>query len=311
MSKPWTAYIHLGIVHPMAFPETLKGEGPIIETVTKILRDPFFGAIEVSWVKDEVVRAQLASLLEAAHIDTVYCGGPPILMQGLNLNALDPNERSRALDGVKKLVDEAYALNAKILLVCSGRDPGVEKRDEAKNVLIDSLKEVCGYAEERAKGYALSISLENFDRDVDKRLLIGPTSESVEVAKAVRESYENFGLTVDLSHLPLLKESSREALSSAKDYLIHVHVGNCVVKNEKHPLYGDQHPRFGITGGENDVKELAEFLKVLKDVGYLGKKTPTALPVVSFEVKPTADEVPEVVIAGSKRVFLDAWAMVE
>jgi hypothetical protein len=29
----------------MAFPETIRGDGPIVETVTKVAEDPFFGAI--------------------------------------------------------------------------------------------------------------------------------------------------------------------------------------------------------------------------------------------------------------------------
>ncbi|KPV63582.1 MAG: Xylose isomerase-like TIM barrel [Candidatus Bathyarchaeota archaeon BA1] len=309
MEKMWAAHIHLGIVHPMAFPETLDGEGPILETARKICKDAFFSSIEVSWVKDPATRIKLAKMLDAAHLDVIFCGGPPILMQGINLNSMDLAVRNKAVDDVKRLVDEAYDMNAKILVVCSGPDPAREERDQAKDHLIESLREICRYAGQKAKDYTLFVSLENFDRDVHRKLLIGPTAEAVEIAEGVKEDYGNFGLTVDLSHLPLLKENSEEALSLAKDHLCHVHIGNCVVKDRSHPLYGDQHPRFGIGGGENNVKELSYFLKALKDIGYFGRKTATTLPVVSFEVKPTTDETSEIVIANSKRVFLDAWAL--
>ncbi|MCW4020929.1 MAG: sugar phosphate isomerase/epimerase, partial [Candidatus Bathyarchaeota archaeon] len=122
--------------------------------------------------------------------------------------------------------------------------------------------------------------------------------------------YDNVGLTVDLSHLPLLYETPQQAFTAAKPYLEHVHIGNCVVKDASHPLYGDQHPRFGVSGGENSVEELAEFLRVLKDVGYFNKKTATRLPVVSFEVKPAAGESSEVLIANSKRVLMEAWSKI-
>jgi len=292
----------------MIFPETLKGEGPILETVTKIANDTFFGAIEVSWIKAPEVRLEVAKILEQAHMDIVYCGGPPILVQGLNLNALDSTTRRKAVDSVKKLVDEAYALNAKILVVCSGPNPAGDKRREAKGLLVESLKEVCRYAEEKTGDYTLLVSLENFDIEQDKKLLIGPTDEAAEVAKAVKREYRNFGLTVDLSHLPLLKETPEKAISAAGNYLEHAHVGNCVMKDKSSALYGDMHPRFGVKGGENDVKELTAFLVALKDNGYFSRKTATSLPVVSFEVKPSAGEASEAVIAGSKRVFLDAWA---
>jgi len=49
----------------------------------------------------------------------------------------------------------------------------------------------------------------------------------------------------------------------------------------------NQHSQSGIIGGENDVKELTEFLKVLLDIGLLNYQNP---PIVSFEVKPLVGE---------------------
>ena len=308
MKQPWNVYIHLGIVHPMIFPETLRGEGPVLETVGKIVNDEFFGAIEVSWVKDSATRVKLAKLLELSSLDIVYCGGPPILIQKLDMNSLDSATRKAAVEGVKKLVDEAYTLGAKILVVCSGPDVAEDKRAKAKDLLVESLKEVCRYAQQKAGDYTLFISLENFDREIDKKLLIGPTAEAAEIAKAVKKECKNFGLTVDLSHLPLLKETPEEMISSAREHLEHVHIGNCVMRYKTHPLYGDQHPYIGMEGGEIGINELTSFLRALKDSGYFSKKTVTRMPVVSFEVKPARGETSELIIAGSKRVFIDAWA---
>jgi hypothetical protein len=92
-----------------------------------------------------------------------------------------------------------------------------------------------------------------------------------------------------------------------KDYLAHAHMGNCILKDKKHHGYGDQHPRFGIKGGENDVEELKVFLRVLLDIGFLNHQNP---PIVSFEVKPLVDESSEVVIANAKRVLREAWVRV-
>ncbi len=81
-------------------------------------------------------------------------------------------------------------------------------------------------------------------------------------------------------------------------------MGNAVVTPGL-DAYGDAHPRFGFPGGSNDVDELAEYLRVLMDIGYLNKETPG---VVSFEVKPYGDEDPELVIANAKRTLNKAWA---
>ena len=170
--------------------------------------------------------------------------------------------------------------------------------------MISSAKEICDYA--KSKG-DLGITLEVFDQKIDKKCLIGPTKDARMVAEEVRKNFDNFGLMVDLSHLPLLGETPAQAIMPVKDYLVHAHMGNCILKDKEHPGYGDQHPRFGIKGGENDVKELTEYLKVLLDIGFLNPQNP---PIVSFEVKPLADESSEVVIANAKRVLREAWAKI-
>jgi hypothetical protein len=120
----------------------------------------------------------------------------------------------------------------------------------------------------------------------------------------VRRHYPNFGLIIDLSHLPLLGESVEHALRIARNYLVHVHIGNCVIRDKNHPAYGDKHPRFGIPGSENDVGELRLFLKSLLDIGYIGEGKQN---IVAFEVKPQSGESPEVVIANAKRTLMEAW----
>jgi sugar phosphate isomerase/epimerase len=310
MKQSWNGLINIGIVHPMIYPDTMRGEGPILETISKIALDEFFGAIEVSWMKDDKVRAQAAKMLESAFMDVVYCGGPPLLVQKVDMNSLDDNIRTNAVKSTKKLVDEAYSLGARIIAVLSGPDVQPTKREKAKLYLEDSLSQICKYAEEKGKDYTLMVSLEYFDQEQDKKLLLGPTKDAVEVIGKVKEKHDNIGLTVDLSHLPLLHETPKQALTAAKPYLEHVHVGNCVLKDESHPLYGDQHPRFGLPGGENSVEELTDFLEVLKNIGYFQKKTATRHPVVSFEVKPALGESSEFVIANSKRVFAEAWSKI-
>jgi sugar phosphate isomerase/epimerase len=112
---------------------------------------------------------------------------------------------------------------------------------------------------------------------------------------------------VDLSHLPLLRETPKECINTLKEHIIHAHMGNCVVKNPAFPGYGDLHPRFGFPGSENDVTEMVKFLRTLLDAGFLRIENP---PVVSFEVKPFENEDPEVVIANAKRVLNEAWSRV-
>ncbi len=308
MQEPIEAYCHIGIVHPMAFPEVLQGEGPILDTLTQVALDPFFSAIEVTWIKDASVRGDAAQLLATAGMEVIFAAQPPLMQQNLSLSDPDPDQRRKAVDACKQLIDQAYQLSAAILVVLSGPDPGESARPQATEAFIDSLKQLCNDAQQKSGERMLAISLENFDRTVDKRCLIGPTREAAGIAEAIRNEYSNFGLTLDLSHLPLLRERADEAALAAVDHLIHVHIGNCVVGDTSHPAYGDQHPRFGVAGSAVGVPEVKRFLEALIYAGYFKRNTPTTMPVVSFEVKPAQGERSDLVIANAKRTLKHAWA---
>jgi sugar phosphate isomerase/epimerase len=154
---------------------------------------------------------------------------------------------------------------------------------------------------------SLQLVLEIFDRDIDKRCLLGPASECAEFAAALRLDVPRFGLLADLSHLPLLNENPAQGLRPIASNLVHVHVGNAFLGDRADPAWGDQHPRFGYQGGRNDVDELSEFLRELFAIGYLKADGRGRRPVISFEVKPTAGEDAWAVIAGSKRTLALAW----
>ncbi|MDO8683226.1 MAG: sugar phosphate isomerase/epimerase family protein [Armatimonadota bacterium] len=307
MNESMYKYMDVGLIHFMAYPQTIKGEGPILETLAEIAADDYFTLVEITWMKDPEVRQKAKELLAHSGMSVAYGAQPALLTQKLNLNAEDPAERLKAIDQIKACIDEAYEMSVRGLAVLSGKDPGAAGRAKAKELLIDSLKQLCKYSASKGK---MPIALETFDRvEYGKNALIGPTSEAVEVAKAVKAECANFGLMLDLSHIPLLGETAKECLTTAKDHIAHIHIGNCVMRDSAHPAYGDEHPRFGIPGGENGVAELAEFLKVLLEIGYLDGKTPKP---VSFEVKPIAaiGETTAAVVANAKRALNQAWARV-
>jgi sugar phosphate isomerase/epimerase len=308
MRDPLEAYCYVGIVHPMAFPECLGGDGPILETLSQIATDPFFSAVEVSWIKEAKVRAKAAELLATAGVEVIFAAQPAMLQQGLSLCSLDAAKRKEAIAGTRELIDQAYELGASLMAVLSGPDPGEADRPRATEALTDSLQQLCAYAQEKSEDRMLSISLENFDRDLDKKQLIGPTREAAQVAETVWGECSNFGLTIDLSHLPQLRERADETVLAAVDHLIHVHIVNCVLADPNHPAYGDKHPRFGIAGGVVGVEELKRFLEALIYAGYFKRNTPTTMPVVSFEVRPGPGERPDLVIANAKRTLAHAWA---
>ena len=284
----------------MAYPQAMSGEGPIAETINKIITDDFFSAIEVTRINNQEQRQLVARMLESGRMTTGFGAQPILLGNKADLNSFDEEKRNFAVTLVKGAIDQAYELQAGKLGLLSGPKPDQQK-DKAVGLLVQSLNEICQYA--RNKG-SLVISLETFDDATDKKCLIGPNSLAVEVAKEVRKTDPTFGLMLDLSHLPMQRESSRDALYVARDYINHAHIGNCYIKDPSDPAYGDQHPRFGYPGSQNDVEELKEYLKVLMEIGYIGEGQSN---VVAFEVKPVGNESSDIVVAQSKRTLIKAW----
>ena len=296
-------YMYLGIVHFKAFPQCVGGQGPILETLRKIAEDDFWTAVEVGWMKDVKVRHEASKLLEVSHLKVCYATQPRILGQKLNPSAFDAAVRAKAIDNVKRGIDEAYQLGASSVRVLSGKDPGDERREEAKEIFIDTLKEWCEYAQQQGD---IKIYMKIFDRDIDKAALIGHFKDAADVAEEVYKEYKNFGVLADLSHFPLLRESPAEAIPLVMKYPMHFHIGNCVVADKKHFLYGDLQPRFGVAGGELDTPDVRDYFKLLLENNLLN---PEDKPVVSAEVRPLlAEESSELILANAKRVIKEAWA---
>ncbi|MGB9789486.1 MAG: sugar phosphate isomerase/epimerase family protein [Thermotoga caldifontis] len=305
---PWHDTFHMGLIHFMAYPGA-KSEEEILSTVKRVLADEFFQAIEVSALVEEDTLKKIGKMCEVARVELLIAAQPLVLSKKLNLNSLNEEERKAAVQEIKKAIDKAYTANAKAIAFLSGRMPERDRLETAKERLVDSLCEICSYAKERSAqyGYTLAVNLEVFDYSIEKNALVGPAPIAFEVASRVRAFHDNFGLTIDLSHQPLVFEDSFYTLGLLSPFVTHIHVGNAVLE-PGHPAYGDQHPRFGIKGGKNDVDELTYFLKALYKIGYFDKKVATEKPIVSFEVKPLADEDPDLVVANAKRTFLAAYA---
>lgn len=296
MKKSITNYARIGTVLHMAYPEVMSNANTTIECLNKIAKDHFFEVIEIVSMPADI-RVQARKIIETSGMTASYGAQVPIFTQKLNLNSLDEQERTKAVEVMKSQIDEAYEMNTEdFTFVCGPYEPGSE--DAALRVLIRSTSEMCEYAKQKG---GMRIVHEMFDYDVDKKVLVGPAHMAKKYADAMSNIYDNFGLLVDLSHLPLIRENPAEAIIPVKEYITHAHMGNNIYS------HGDQHPRIGYPGSANNTPELAVFLQTLLDVGYLNERNP---PMLCFEVKPKPDEDPDLVVANCKRQLGRAWKLV-
>lgn len=295
MNESIHKYFQVGTIQWMSHPRK-----DVLESIRQIAADDYFDAVELCHFKEDQIRRDAKRMLEQSHLKVCYGAQPSLLGPGLNPNDTDEAKRQEAESALIAAVDEADYLGASGIAFLAGKWQE-KSREQAYASLLKTTSNVCRYA--AAKN--MTVNLEVFDYDMDKAALIGPAPYAAKFAADMRCLCSNFGLLVDLSHFPTTYENSRFVIRTLRPYINHLHIGNAVVKPGCE-AYGDQHPRFGFPNSANDVRELTEFFRILREEGFFDEQNPY---VLSFEVKPWGDEDEDIVMANAKRVINRAWAL--
>ena len=290
-------YFKIGTIQWMSFPR-MDGK----ESLMTVARDDFFDAIEINVNKVGGFMEEAKAILDQSHLKVCYGAQPALLGPKLNPNAVDEEARQKAEAALIESVDKAEFFGAKGIAFLSGKWTE-ETKEENYRQLLKTTVNVCKYA--AAKN--MNVELEVFDYDVDKASLIGPAPLAARFAADMRTLCPNFGLLVDLSHFPICYESAKDVIRTCRPYITHLHFGNAVADPAAEG-YGDLHQRLGYPNSANDIPELYDFLKVLKEEGFFNAEDPM---VLSMEVLPTKDEDELIVLANTKRCLNRAWAMLE
>lgn len=290
-------YFKVGTIQWMSFPNSAP-----MDSLRAICRDDYFDAIELKGYGSPEADAQAKRLLEQSHLKVCFGAQPSLLGPKLNPNAINEEERQKAEDVLKKDIDQAEFFGAKGIAFLAGKwEPAT--KEQAYQQLLKTTRSICTYA--AAKG--MNVELEVFDFDMDKAALIGPAPYAARFAADMRTTHNNFGLLVDLSHFPTTYETSRFVVRTLRPYITHFHFGNAVVKPGCDG-YGDLHPRLGYPNSANDIPELLDYLRVLKEEGFFNAEDPY---VLSMEVTLRPGEDEGIVLANTKRCLNRAWALLE
>lgn len=316
MGNSWDKYINLGMVtHVLASPSNPDNEAGILEVVHLIAKDTFFNVIEIAEITDERIMQKVKEIIQISQMEVIFGSGYTTFRENLDLNSFDAKITKTAINRMEDLIRLAYFFNASTFAITSGSDVTESKREEAKKIFIDSMIELCEFSKKLAtqnKREPLNIVIETFDREYTHKLLVGPTKEAVNIVEAIKNhGYKNIGVMTDLGHLKLLKEDIDTAISQCIKNLKHVHLGNCVIKNEKDPRFGDTHPYIGYPDGEIGIDEISQFLLVLEKYKYFGAEdysTMDMLPTICFEIiRNNNEEDLKLLVTNAKRAFKKAW----
>jgi sugar phosphate isomerase/epimerase len=289
-----------GVVHGAAY---VAHDHDPVATTERFLLDPRIQAVEGGWDLSPAAAEDLRCRFLWSGCDVVYTVGGFMRRQQIDPGAPTAEARRDAREKLMHLAETASGYGAAMLLLCTGPDKGPDRRAEAIAQFGETVEALCDQARRLRPERPMWITVEHFDRDLDQKRLLGPTSESAALLADIRKRHSNVGMTLDLSHLVQLGEDIDEAVAAAGDLLIHAHVANCGLDRAITETFGDSHCRFGTEGGAVSLDDVVRFLRALVRNGYGARKVATSLPIVSVEMKTPQGETPELALASGLRIL--------
>jgi protein FrlC len=165
-----------------------------------------------------------------------------------------PNEtvRQDSLDYMRECIDSGVSLGAELVLIVPGRSLHGQTREDAWKRITDSIEAVCRYASQ----YQIKLGVEAVNPYVSD--VITTTSDALRMIEQFE--YENLGVVLDSGHLYLNSEPVAEAIESAGDRLLQIHVNDNDGLSQLNLIPGD---------GTFDFERLVQVLKQSRFGGFV------------------------------------------
>ena len=211
------------------------------DILDEIAEIDFYKGVELGMFFQPQYRKKVRRIVEQKQYQLTQWGTPYLLRNKLNLSSLDAALRKKSVEYAIELVKLIAETGATNYGLPSGDYPGDEKKEQAKEVLFDSLSAI---HEEVSKYEGMHIVLEPLDRYAYKKQLIGPMPEVAEWFKALQKANPNIYIHWDSAHEVLGEIDLIESVNLARPYLAQFHLCNCIA-DKGHPCFGDLHMDVG------------------------------------------------------------------
>jgi protein FrlC len=164
----------------------------------------------------------------------------------------NPNEvvRQDSIDYMRQCINNAVVLDAEIVLIVPGRSLFGQNLEDARSRLIDSIDQVCTWAQH----YNLRLGIEPANRMVTD--LVVTSDDALEIINEL--SYPNLGVVMDTGHLHLTGEAPEQAIKNLGDRLFQFHVNDNDGLNQQNLVPGE------------GTFDFPAFLRLLEAAGYDG-----------------------------------------
>lgn len=301
------------LVYYMAYPgpgnldgasRSLVDPAYVLTSLSNVLKNLAFQAIELTSFKSSRLRQQVVDLLKgsgkdvAFHCEPVQWTNEEALIDPSDLSSLSEVQRRRAVDRIRRLLDEAKRYGATQVFVASGRNPASGQpydatsertAQQACHALTQSLRTLAQEAKGRGQRLAVSVcDAGSPEAGTFREALLGPTSRVVSVIEPLRgEGLDNLGVSLDAGRLRLNGEGS-EAVAALAPFLQWFHASNCVGATGEVARRGDTHPAFGVADSQVHTALLTDCMRALAEVGYRGP--------IGIAVRPVGSELSQHVV---------------
>ena len=303
MKEDITKYARLGLVHHMLYPECMVDAEVHVQTLEIFVRRDDIETFDCCLPYGQEQRDRLVKAIRQSGKEDIAFALHHFPFDKFKLAATSYSEQSQVKLIIKDMIVQAAAIGATGFSFGAGRPSA----NEAVDVDFEAFTNYCRWLCSELKPHGITALLEPFDTAVDKRFLYGPTKTCVELIESLKSDIDNFGIELDLAHVPLMSESFEHAIKTVAPHLKRVHLGNCVLKDKSNPRYGDTHPPIGFEGGQIDIPELTEILSLLLEVGFLNKKYRGS---TLLEMTPWPGRSVEDTIADNSERIQKAWEAV-
>jgi len=294
-------YARIGVVHHMLYNRCMIDSDDHVETLLRLSQQAQIETLDCCMPFGDARRDRLIGPVRDCGKEIVYALHL-FPVRKISLASAAPHEQAIARLVIEDQIKMAAAIGATGFVFGTGADTP-ENREEGKARLAEFCKWFCHELEARG----ITALLEPFDRTVDKKFLLGPSEECVDFIQSLGGDGDNLKIELDMAHIPLMGETFAHAIRTTAPYIRRVHLGNCVLKDAAHPLYGDTHPPIGYADGEIDVPELAGILEELLSIGYLQRDHRGALVL---EITPFPGKGEDDSLQDNLARLEQAWAMV-
>ena len=268
MSNELKNYARLGLVYQMLYWHCTVDPDYNEKTLAAFLKRTDIETFDFCLPYGRERRQRLIPAIKNAGFQRLVHATPLLPLPKLSFASVSYSEQAQLRMIVDDMAAQAAECGCSGFMFASGGPP-YAKGTQANH---DAFYDFCCWSCETLAKYNIDALLEPLDFDFDKAYLYGPLDINLELAERVTKNFPNFGLVLDVAHLPLMREDFAGAIRRSAKWTKRVHLGNCVMRNPADPFYGDRHPPIGYPGGEIDVPQLEIILKAFLDSGYLSTK---------------------------------------